>query len=198
MPAPLFTMPLAQWMDPSGVPFIGGQLSFYISGTDNAAAVYADAGLTTPLSQPVQSLQNGYWPPIYLNPGVTYKVVLLDVNDDLIWTAPAVSSGGSGGLSLSPIITSGPLFTGLTYGARTSLGALNLTLPALSSVINYQGLEIIDIENDAAANNITVTAYAGDIIAYLGGTSGTFVLDTNSACARIFCVNGVWRAITYA
>lgn len=49
---------------------------FYLTGTSTPATVYADADLTTPLSNPVVANINGRFPDIFLDDATTYRVRL--------------------------------------------------------------------------------------------------------------------------
>lgn len=76
---PLFYLPAAYALDEIGVAQPGALLSFFLTDSSTPAPVYANGALTVPLSQPIEALDDGTWPPIYLNPLTTYRVV---------WTGP--------------------------------------------------------------------------------------------------------------
>lgn len=81
----LFSEPTARPLTPSGAIMPGAKLTFYESGTTTPATVYADAALQTPLSNPVEADASGRFPPIYLDPLTTYRVLLHDADDVLIY-----------------------------------------------------------------------------------------------------------------
>lgn len=58
----------------------GAKTSFYLTGSSTAAPVYADAGLSVELTQPVESDDAGFLPPIYLDPSVVYRSVTTDAS----------------------------------------------------------------------------------------------------------------------
>lgn len=62
----------------------GALLNFYEAGTLNRVTVYADEGLTTPLSNPVEADGFGLFPSIFLVED-NYDIVATDANDVQIW-----------------------------------------------------------------------------------------------------------------
>lgn len=92
---PRFYLPFAAVFNAAGVPIPGALLNFYITQTDTRADTYSNYPLTTPNANPVEALDNGLFPAIFLDPDVVYKVVLTGpddgINDPLeIWTADPV------------------------------------------------------------------------------------------------------------
>jgi microcystin-dependent protein len=83
----VFFLPVAQIMDPEGVPYEGAQLFFYVTGTSTPLDVYADVNLSTPLGNPVESDSQGFFPVIYLSQSQAYKVLAYTPNPN-----PAVPS----------------------------------------------------------------------------------------------------------
>lgn len=62
----------------------GCTLTFYESGTTTPAAVYADADLATPLTNPVEADSAGNLPAIYGDSAVVYRRQLHDADDQLL------------------------------------------------------------------------------------------------------------------
>lgn len=91
----IFTSPLFYWPDAAGAPLPNAQLYFYQGDTSTQALVYQDAAYTTPFTQPVRANAVGVFPPIYLAPGIIYKVALLDENGDGQWTQYPYSGAGN-------------------------------------------------------------------------------------------------------
>lgn len=86
-----FQNPFEQFGDSSIAPYSGGKLNFYLTGTSTRATTYSDNDLETPNTNPV--VLNSAGRPdvgIFLDPAVTYKVVLTDAFDNQIWTADPV------------------------------------------------------------------------------------------------------------
>jgi len=69
----------------AGAPAVGYKLSSFAAGTSTPLALYADSGLTTPLSNPVILDANGE-ATFYIPDGTGYKLVLKDANDVVQWT----------------------------------------------------------------------------------------------------------------
>lgn len=84
MAAELFTLPFRPALNPRGIPIAGAKLCFFVSGGLTPAVVYADAALTTPLSNPVIADSAGKWPSIYLDEAVTYRIRLKDASGNLL------------------------------------------------------------------------------------------------------------------
>lgn len=85
-----FTFPRLQAFDSNGDPLAGGKLWFYTTGTTTPEDVFSNAALTTPATNPVVANSAGRFPDIYLS-AATYKVVLTDEDDVVIWTADPVT-----------------------------------------------------------------------------------------------------------
>lgn len=75
----LFYDPQAKPLSATGQFQAGCYLYFYTTGTTNQTNVYADGGLTTPITQPVTADSAGRFVPIYLDPSVIYRVQLYNV-----------------------------------------------------------------------------------------------------------------------
>jgi hypothetical protein len=70
----LFILPTRQVFTPNGIPIPNARVFFYRSGTLTPVSVYADAGLTTPLPNPVPANSAGQLPPIYLRSDMLYRI----------------------------------------------------------------------------------------------------------------------------
>jgi hypothetical protein len=81
---PLFIPPVVRATDASANALSGAKRYFYVSGGLVLAAVYADAGLTTPLANPLVADSGGLFAPTYLDPAVIYRLVEKKANGDLI------------------------------------------------------------------------------------------------------------------
>lgn len=92
-----YYVPYAQSVNAAGVPFVGGKLYFFETGTSTPQDTFADVTLSTPNENPVVALDDGRWPSIWLITTNAYKVVLTDANDVQIWEADPVgpASGGA-------------------------------------------------------------------------------------------------------
>ena len=65
-----------QVLDANGRPYLPAVANFYAGGTTTPLTVFADAGLTVPLTQPVQTDGTGRFPRVYLPAGLYAEQVL--------------------------------------------------------------------------------------------------------------------------
>jgi len=86
-----FINPNPQYLDATPNVYSGGNLFFYVTGTSTPTDTYSDSTLTTPNANPVP-LDSAGRPAteIFLDPAVTYKVVLEDEDANIIWTRDPV------------------------------------------------------------------------------------------------------------
>jgi len=70
----MFFLPLRPAFDSAGAIVPGAQVYFTLTGSNTPSAPFSDAGLATPLENPVVANGVGYLPAIYLDPNVTYRV----------------------------------------------------------------------------------------------------------------------------
>lgn len=73
-----------QVLDADGRPYLPVSVNFFAGGTTTPLTVYADAGLTVPLPQPVQTDGTGRFPRVYLPAGL-YAEQVLGPYGDLLW-----------------------------------------------------------------------------------------------------------------
>lgn len=86
-----------QFRDVNGSPLAGGKLWFFVAGsTVLPKAVYADYGLTTPLTQPLILDGSGNAPEYFMESGL-YKILVRASDDRLIATRDNVEGVGGGG-----------------------------------------------------------------------------------------------------
>lgn len=83
--------PNQQYSDTTGLPYAGGSLTFYASGTSTPLATYSNRALSIANTNPVVLDSAGRAGDIFLQ-NLAYKVVLADVNANVIWTADPVYS----------------------------------------------------------------------------------------------------------
>ncbi len=80
-----FFNPNEQFCDSAGQPYAGGTLDFYASGTSTRLSTFSDSALSVANTNPVVLDSAGRAGSIFLQ-NLAYKVVLSDVNSNLIWT----------------------------------------------------------------------------------------------------------------
>ena len=86
-----FFNPDEQFCDSTGLPYAGGSLAFYASGTSTPLNTYSDSALSIANTNPVVLDSAGRANSIFLQ-NLAYKVVLSDVNSNVIWTFDPVFS----------------------------------------------------------------------------------------------------------
>ena len=115
-------------VDPNGVPAVGYQYFFYVTGTTTPATTYSDIGLTVPNENPVVLDDLGNSGSIFLDPSVAYKVALYGPNPDPsvpstpsdpqganIWTEDPCGPGAGGGTPTGLIVGEVRAFAGTIY-----------------------------------------------------------------------------------
>jgi hypothetical protein len=168
--------PFVKVLDSNGAPIVGAVLKVYQAGTTTYLAIYSDASLTIPLSNPLSgasaSNASGDFPRFYLAQG-TYKLRAETSTGTLIWEWDNIDTGLSAGVGALPISAGGT-------GAVTAAAArANLGVPSTSEM------------SDLAASIATLSSSVQNIVSSPQGrltlTTGTPVLATGvSAAAAVY------------
>jgi hypothetical protein len=127
----LTASPFMQFTTTAGAPLIGGKLYTYAAGTTTPLASYTDSTGATANTNPVILNTRGE-AAIWLDPA-SYKFVLNDENDSLIWTADNL-----GGLNISPAFTGVPT-------APTATGGTNTTQIATTAFVQLSATAAIPV-----------------------------------------------------
>lgn len=90
-----YISPVPQYLDAAGDPLALGKLFFFVSGTNDDLATFADVNETIPNTQPVLLTGDGRAPNIFYSGAA--KVILTDQDDVQIWSKDPVTSGGESG-----------------------------------------------------------------------------------------------------
>lgn len=182
-----FYSPNQQFADNTGLPYAGGSLAFYASGTSTPLATYSDSALTIANTNPVVLDSAGRAGNIFLQ-NLAYKVVLSDVNSNPIWTDdPVYSSDYS---TRAKLLTGSGSPNGNTAGTAGSAGigadtywdATNNILYVCTTTGNAASAVWTAVNASAAA--AIVPAPQG----YLTPTSGTpiIVSDVIAATSLVY------------
>lgn len=179
--------PDEQYCDQTGLPYAGGTLSFYASGTSTPLNTYSNQALSIANTNPVVLDSAGRAGSIFLQ-NLAYKVVLADSSANQIWTEDPVYS--------SDFSTVGQFQTnvGNPNGAVAGTAGSG-TVP--SSVIWDSANNILYVATTTgntattvwtAVNAATATGFVGPPGGYLTPTSGTPIIpsDVTSATALIY------------
>lgn len=187
MSAQLFFLPFNTLYTSRGLPAGGGKVYFYYTGTTSLAPVYADAGFTTQLPNPVPTDGLGVLPAIYLDGATVYRVVPQDVNGASFGppidpyvpgvsadTAAAASAGAAAASASAAAATA----AGIAGQAATATAAA-ATATAAAATATAASMSSGDFWPNSAASNVPrglTQASVGAITAGSGGTNGTFAL----------------------
>jgi hypothetical protein len=120
--------PVFNVVDSVGAPISGAKAYFYLTGTTTLVNTYTTVQRTVANTNPVIADSAGRFPPIYLDPDITYRMKLTDAADILILDRDpiAVAEDGDETLVLS------------TIAALQAYNAPTVEIPELLSVIsNY-------------------------------------------------------------
>jgi hypothetical protein len=86
----VLSVSLQQFLDSDGTPLAGGLLYSYEAGTAFSIplALYQDAALTMPFSNPIPLTSSGRTPgPVFPKTAPAYEIVLTDANGVTVWTS---------------------------------------------------------------------------------------------------------------
>ncbi len=186
MTGTLLLQPVNRAVDATGAPISGAQLQFYETGTTTPASVYADSGLTTPLSNPVIADSGGLFVPIFLDPAVTYRAQLLSATGTLISdmdpiNAPAsIAAGEVTAAMLASGAAAGNLgFTPLSKAGDTATNlALTPTTPATNSA-GYLGAPV----NEQDGTYGFLISDSGKMVRGNGASAIAWTIPPNSSVA---------------
>lgn len=131
-----------RYLDSNGIPLAGGQLFTYAAGTTTPQATYTDSTGVTPQTNPIVLDSTGS-APMWLNPALSYKFVLEDVNGVVQWTVDQVV-----GLLTAGAVTTASIAAGAVTGPCLAAGSVNNTNLALNSDAS------VDANRPVGTNNI--------------------------------------------
>lgn len=86
--------PKAQFFYADGTPLVGGKVYTYAAGTSTPLATFTNANATTPNTNPVILDARGECN-LWFAPATSYKVVLKDADENLIWTVDNIATYGT-------------------------------------------------------------------------------------------------------
>lgn len=192
---------LANRVTTANAPLNGGKAYFYLTTTTTLEAVFADAALATPLSNPVVANSAGFFPElVYLDPTKTYRLVLKTSAGATIFDADPINSpeGGAG-------IETADIADGAVTGDKLADGAIEDKLgftPADDADVNALQTAL-SAESGKLEWFLRSTAPTGYVIAS-GGTIGDATsggtaranADTSVLFALIWALNSTGYPIT--
>jgi hypothetical protein len=86
--------PIFNIVDSVGAPISGAKAYFYLTGTTTLVNTYTTVGRTVANTNPVIADSAGRFPPIYLDPDITYRMQLKDASDILIADRDPIAGEG--------------------------------------------------------------------------------------------------------
>lgn len=120
--------PLFRAENASGQPLVMGQLFTYEAGTNIPQVSYTDSTEATPQTNPVILNARGE-APVWLDPTLTYKLVLEDQFGNLIWTVDNVPGGYIPGTGLGAQLIGQALYPQTLYEQRAGITPVNYQYP---------------------------------------------------------------------
>jgi hypothetical protein len=138
--------PKIKVLDKKGEPIVGARMYIYYAGTDNKAYFYADADLTTILTNPLLTDEYGDFPVCYTE-NTNYKLVIKDALGNLLYTIDDVNFYNK----IESIITSD--FAGNVF----------ITNDVYEGNIIFH---ITNYDNPTGLDILTINASSGEIQAY--------------------------------
>lgn len=136
-------LPVQQPVTSAGLPYAGGSLYFYVTGTNTLTPTYSDVGLTVANSNPIILDSAGEFGNVFLPQNIVYKIVLFDANGNQIWSYDPV-------YALAPVSSSGLIWCGNSSGTANSQ---TVTAPGFATV---DGTTIIFIASYSNTSALTV------------------------------------------
>ena len=76
--AKLFHLPQAVRIDSAGTPYAGALANFYLTGTTTRTDTYTDNALSVAHANPVVADAAGQFPPVFLDPAITYRCIITE------------------------------------------------------------------------------------------------------------------------
>jgi hypothetical protein len=190
-----FNNPNFKESDANGLPYKGGSLYFYIAGTvtpQNTYPTIADAiALTNPNSNPIilNTLGEPTATAIVLSPGLSYKVILKDINGNTIWTLDNIKFDNGvydqyGQTLLQYIavasavnyatITNATTGTPVTFGAAGSDSNIGIQIkPKGTGALSLFGVTTLKDINGNILLSFTATTSAVNYVAIQNAASGS-------------------------
>jgi hypothetical protein len=182
--------PLFDIVNATGAPISGAKAYFYLTGTLTPEDTYQDNDLTTPHTNPVVADSAGRFAPIFLDPAVTYRLIVKDASDVAIANGdvdplnPVGTVGTSGlqdGAVTAPKIGAGAVTTAKIGDGQVTLAKLaDIAGPSILGKASGTGPpEAIGLSNAAALN--ALLGRTGMMFPFINSTPPAGSLKCNGA-----------------
>lgn len=178
-----FVLPKQVVIDPlTGAPSPGAKAYFYETTTSTPKPAYSDAGLTTPITQPVTADSAGALPVIYLSPLGQYKVTLNRSNDTLLYTADPLSFITQANLTAIGILSTGVKYDQTTAEATALVTPTNYYIdPKFYDFFRYNAVNNADCTLPLQKSVAVINTSRGLGTTGITETGGTIILPVINA-----------------
>lgn len=175
-------------LDSSGKPVSGAQLFVYLTGTTTKTPSYASSSMLVQNTNPVVADSGGLFPPIFLDPTLTYRLRLTDANGavlapdaDPFSAAPQIAAGAVSGAMLAGGAVAANLgFTpanvgGDTFDGEMIIGYALSVSPSITSV-GFRGVPGIFVN---AARHFAADD-SGHMLVHTDGNAYAWTIDPDA------------------
>lgn len=186
-----FVTPVAQFEDDAGLPLSGGTLTFYLTGSTTPANIWTNAALSIAAQNP-QDLDADGNPEeeIFLDPSITYKVVLKDAAGATIWTRDPVVDPAANVTAAIQVYAGNP--NGNVAGNAGTVGGVGAT--TVYDITNHLFYVCTTTGVAAAAVWTQVGAtLSGAIVKASAITPTTLAADTDNYAPTGGATAAIWR-----
>jgi len=165
-------------VDKNGDPINSAKVTLYLSGSNTLQAGYADAALTTPLSNPIYADSTGLLPVIYLDSSKTYRSIITDSFDVVIH-------------DIDPVNIS------LTGEVGSNLIGYNGSYPYTSGTVGY---EVKALDSSVSTLSSTVTSLSTSVAAVRSVPTGAvfYFAAASAPLGYLSCDGSAVSRTTYA
>lgn len=175
--------------DANGLPLAGGKLETYEAGTSTPKPTFTTEAGDVANDNPVILDAEGY-ADIWLESG-SYKFVLKDSNDVLIFTTDDIVGEGTGGYASSVVEQSDNLVLTGVYQNNVICCTASLTISLLAAASAGEGF-VFTVKNESSGN-VTIDPDGSEEI----DGSSTLVIGPGLS-ANIVCTGSAWKSFNFA
>jgi len=200
--AKLFYPPQAVRIDSAGTPYAGAKANFYLTGTTTPTDTYTDSALAVAHANPVVADAAGQFAAIYLDPAITYRVIITESDNTQIddvdpisepLNATEIAFDDSGNDFTATDVDAALTEIGDDYGplAATNTWTADQTLAAdikmADNVIERPEIKDYSVTHNAitsSSNAITADCSTGNSFYHLLTENTTFTLSNPSPTGK--------------
>jgi hypothetical protein len=202
----LFYSPRYRPINSNGAVLPSSTCNFFYTQTTVSAPVYSDVALQFLLSSPVQADSAGKYPPIYMDPNISYRIQLYDKNGVLIedtdpFIVPAGGSGGGSstgtpGVNAVSLSVTAPAIVVPTDSAGTVLdfGAAIGYLTVLNGTTNVTSSSVLAV---TLATGVTGTINTANNVPIASKSMGYYQITAMSALTGSLILQATYNGVVY-